>query len=90
MKTRAVVLAVILVLLFTGAVALGQSDGSESTTLYAVEPSVASGAGYRLTTLDGSIGVSASGGRYRLLTPSSPSLRGSGCCCIYLPCVLRQ
>jgi hypothetical protein len=33
---------------------------------------------------------SASGGGYRLLGPASPTLRGNGCCCTYLPCVLRN
>jgi hypothetical protein len=32
----------------------------------------------------------ASGGSYRLLAPMGPTLRGSGCCCTYLPCVFRN
>jgi hypothetical protein len=29
----------------------------------------------------------ASGGGYHLKGPASPQLTGSGCCCMYLPCV---
>ena len=32
---------------------------------------------------------SASGGRYHLQGPASPQLTGNGCCCTFLPCVLR-
>ena len=49
---------------------------------------MASGGGYRLTVLAWQVEGSASGGGYRLLGPASPTLRGNGCCCTYLPCVL--
>ena len=52
------------------------------------------GGGYRLTALDWPRSVSlaetsalAGGGQYRLW---SPSLVGSGCCCTYLPCTMRN
>ena len=31
----------------------------------------------------------ASGGDYRLQVVASPRLTGSGCCCLFLPCVIR-
>jgi hypothetical protein len=52
------------------------------------------GGGYRLVALAWPRSVAlaetsalASGGRYRLW---SPALQGSGCCCTYLPCVMRN
>ena len=39
---------------------------------------------------EGQVEGSTSGGGYRLLGPASPTLRGNGCCCTYLPCVLRN
>jgi hypothetical protein len=73
-------------LLVTGA--LAQSIGP-----YQVEGGMISGEGYRLTTANWQVSGAASGGGYRLLATegrAAPELRGSGCCCTYLPCVLRQ
>ena len=55
------------------------------------EKGVASGGGYRLTSLAHTwqVGEVASGGAYRLLRPASPG-GGNQCCCTYLPCVVRN
>jgi hypothetical protein len=33
--------------------------------------------------------ASSGGAGYLLLGPASPTLRGDGCCCTYLPCVVK-
>jgi hypothetical protein len=55
---------------------------------------VAAGGGYRVTALAWPSSVSlaetsalAGGGQYRLW---SPALVGSGCCCTFLPCAMRN
>jgi hypothetical protein len=70
-------------LLVSGAVA--QSIGP-----YQVEGGIISGGSYRLATTTWQVSGAASGQGYRLLGPAAPALHGSGCCCTYLPCVLRQ
>jgi len=72
----------LLVLLASGV--LAQSIGP-----YKVEGGIISGEGYRLTTANWQVSGTDSGEGYRLLGPAAPELRGSGCCCAYLPCVLR-
>ena len=64
---------------------LAQSSGP-----YQVEGGTISGGGYHLTTATWQVSGTAAGGGYRLLSPAAPTLRGSGCCCTYLPCVMRQ
>ena len=90
MKTRIAVLAVVVALLLLGAVAPARSGGNGLTEVVVIQPGVASGGGYRLSGLSWQISGTASGGGYRLLETSAPSLTGSGCCCSYLPCVLRR
>lgn len=98
MKIRVAILLVV-VLLLVGSVAvrqvqgvaLAQSGGPPPLAGYAVEKGVASGGGYRLTSLvhTWQVGEVASGGAYRLLRPASPG-GGNQCCCTYLPCVVRN
>ena len=73
-------------LLLTG-IALAQGGGHGPTTLYTVEPGAASGGLYHLTGLTWQVDGTVGGGGYRL-SPTAPRLRGSGCCCTYLPCIL--
>jgi len=88
---RTAILITTIVLLLLASVALAQSSGgSDPPTLYTVEQGKASGEGYRLTSLAWRVEGSASGGGYRLLGPASPTLRGNGCCCTWLPCVLHN
>jgi hypothetical protein len=90
MKTRTAIPAVIVALLLLGSVAAAQSGGHDPPAWYTVERGMASGGGYRLTGLSWRVEGIASGGGYHLLGPASPTLRGNGCCCTYLPCVLRN
>ena len=83
------VIALVCVLLLAGA-ALAQSGSQPSPSSYVVEKGRASGGRYHLTSVSWYVSGTASGGGYRLLSPSSPTLRGNGCCCTYLPCVLRN
>ena len=83
------VMALVCVLVLAG-VALAQSGNQPSPPWYAVEQGRASGGRYHLTSVSWYVSGTASSGSYRLLSPSSPTLRGSGCCCTYLPCVLRN
>jgi len=56
------------------------------------------GGNYQLTSLPlrpaqgnaWQVSGNASGGGYALTSPYEPALRGSGCCCTYLPCMLRS
>lgn len=84
MKQR-VILGVVVVMLLVTSVALAQPD-----RLYRVEIGTISGEGYHLTSTSWQVSGRASGGDYYLLGAAAPNLRGSGCCCTYLPCILRN
>ena len=92
-------MAVLLVVgtLLLGGVALepstptvAQSGGPDLALWCAVEQGISFGGSYHLTSLSWQVSGTASGGGYRLLAPVAPALRGSGCCCTYLPLVMRQ
>lgn len=85
MKARITLLLFLIafLLLSTGASAL-------SAPRYQVETGTISVGSYQLGSFGVQAGNIAIGGAYRLLGPSAPDLRGSGCCCTYVPCVLRN
>jgi hypothetical protein len=85
MKRRILVLTAIVALLILGTAALAQPGG-----LYVVETGHATGGRYSLTSLAWQVRGASGGGDYRLLGPAMPALRGSGCCCTYLPVALRN
>jgi hypothetical protein len=84
-KKRITFLVVLLsvVLLSTGAGALSASH-------YQVEAGTVSGGTYQLTSAGPQTDNVSAGGAYRLLGLAAPTQRGSGCCCTYLPCILRN
>ena len=84
MKQRAILVAVVVTLLLT-TVALAQPDRQ-----HRVERGTISGEGYHLTSTSWQVSGMASGGDYYLLDPAALNLRGSGCCCTYLPCIVRN
>jgi len=84
------VAALVCVLLLAGVMLAHANSGSDPPTWYAVEQGTASGGGYHLTALRWQVSGLAGGEGYRLLSPLAPSLRGSGCCCTFLPCLLRN
>jgi hypothetical protein len=47
------------------------------------------GGGYTLLPVTQSQGILARGGAYTLLQPASSTLASGGCCCTYLPCLLK-
>jgi hypothetical protein len=98
MKARTVIPIAIVAILLLGGVALdvpGNAPAVAQTcepgpaARYIVEQGAASGGRYRLTSRTWQVCGTASGGAYRLLGPEAPALLGSGCCCTYLPLVLR-
>ena len=89
MKRVAIVVLVVAFLMLAVAV-LAQPGDSELPPPYMVEPGTASGGDYQLTGQGTSVSVEMSGGAYRLQGGIQPMLRGNGCCCTYMPCILRQ
>ena len=83
MRIRTSLLLILLafVLSSTGASAL-------SAPYYQVETGTIVGGDYQLISSRLPVDNVSAGGAYRLLGPSAPELRGSGCCCTYLPCIL--
>jgi hypothetical protein len=89
MKQR-MILTIVLILVLLGGVVVAQPNQPDSLPLYTVETGTASGGNYQLTSLTWQVSGTASGEGYRLLCPETPTLRGSGCCCTYLPLTLRN
>ncbi len=86
MKTRVAVLA----LLFVTALALlwvAQSSAASTTAIEANTPLETHR--YLLTPLVWRVRGSAAGEGYTLVASEGPALQGNGCCCVYLPCILR-
>ena len=82
MKQRVILVVVVVMLLLTG-VTLAHADRQ-----YTVQSGTSSGQGYRLIGTSWQVSGTASGGDYLLLQPAATELRGSGCCCTYLPLTL--
>jgi hypothetical protein len=81
---RIAFLVVVTALLLLGTAASARPGGG-----YAVEEGTLTGGGYRLTAVSSPADSTMIGGGYQLLTLAKPTLRGSGCCCTYVPCLLR-
>jgi len=96
MKTLVAFLLVLSLLAVTAAV-LAQAGGPGREQAPTVQAGTVSGGSYQLTSLPlrqaqgdaWQVSGAVAGGDYALTSPSAPTLRGSGCCCTYLPCVLR-
>jgi hypothetical protein len=88
MKTL-VAFLLVLSLLAASAAVLAQAGGPGSEQAPTVQAGTVSGGSYQLTSLAWQVSGAVAGGDYALTSPSLPTLRGSGCCCTYLPCVLR-
>jgi hypothetical protein len=84
------VTALVCVLLLASVMLAQANGGPDPPTWYTVEQGTASGGGYYLTGLAWRASGTAGGGGYRLLEPASPTLTGNGCCCTYLPCMLKN
>jgi hypothetical protein len=88
MRTRTALLLV--VLLLAGGAALAQSGVAGPGQALSLQAGTSSGGSYHLTSQAGQVSGTAAGGGYALASPCAPALRGSGCCCTYLPCILRN
>ena len=90
MKTRLTILMAVMALLLLGTVAPVQSSRPGQSLEYTVQAVTVAGGRYQLTSQGSQLSDTSSGGAYRLLSLASPSASSdSGCCCTYLPCVLR-
>lgn len=89
MKPRIVlILALVVILLMASwAIALAQTNHHGEPIAYRVEMGSTSGKGYQLINLTWQVSGALRGAGYLMLDPAVPALRGSGCCCSYLPCV---
>ena len=85
MKTR-----ITLLLLLIAFLLLTTASGALPPSRDQGGPGTLSGGNYRLTTLGTQAVPVSGGGAYRLTGPSASGLQGSGCCCTYLPCMLRD
>jgi len=79
-----------LLLILLAFLLLSIAAGALAATRDQVETGTISGGGYQLTTLGSQADSMAAGGAYRLLGPAPAGPTGSGCCCTYLPCVMRD
>jgi hypothetical protein len=84
-RRRIVLLAAVAILLLLSTAASARPGGD-----HAVEEGTLSGGGYRLTSVSLPAGSTMSGGGYQLLSLARSMASGSGCCCTYLPCIVRN
>jgi hypothetical protein len=70
-------------------VALAQARATGPAPSYSVGQGSMVGKGYQLSNLAWRVSGTASGAGYILLGPATATLRGSGCCCTYLPISVR-
>lgn len=80
---------VALLCLLLGATALARPAEPPVSTGYAVAAGTLSGPGYSLAGGTWQASGSASGPGYRLDPAGGRILQGAGCCCAYLPCLMR-
>ncbi len=98
MKARLAIMLVLITSLLWGGVAIAQTNAPGPIHWYIVQAGTVAGGSYQLTGLalrqaqgdTWRVSGAAGGGGYALAALSQPALRGSGCCCTYLPCILRQ
>ena len=69
--------------------ALAMGAGTGDVAGCAVPAGAASGGNYLLTVTTWQARGVAQGGGYQMLDPGAATLRGSGCCCAYLPLTTR-
>ncbi len=93
MKKRTFVMIFLAFLLFASLMAFrlagvagAQETGRAPSSVYLASGTI-SGGDYQVHSYDRP--VSSAGEGYFLLGPASLTLRGSGCCCTYLPCMMK-
>lgn len=91
MKSRFIIITFLAILfLVLGSIVTTQARGEAPSISYQVANGTTSGEGYQLITYNWLIRGTLSGDRFLINIASSPLLNGSGCCCTYLPCILRN
>lgn len=88
MKKRIAIMIAIQILLLLGVIGVMAAERGPSAQV-AVMPGLAVGGRYQLTGLSWQANNTTGGGDYRLTGIFAPGLTGNGCCCTYLPCILR-
>lgn len=69
---------------------LNTGTSAQTVSRYQIDSGVISGGGYQLVSFEAQVATVSTGGTYSLVGPATPSLQGSGCCCTYLPCALKN
>jgi len=93
MKKRTYLVIVLAFLLFTSLVAFHQAsitnarETRRTFTSIQMASGITHGGDYQLRVYTRP--ASSAGAGYFLLGPASLALRGDGCCCTYLPCVVK-
>ena len=92
MKGHAVsiLIAILICALLAGSVLAQSGNGRSVSIPFTAGQETLSGGSYHLTSLVWKVSGTVSGGKYSLLSPDSPALRGNGCCCMWLPYVERH
>ena len=86
MKARLILLlAVVVLLLAVGRFVVAGQGGQ-----YVLEAGRGLSSSTQPTPLEWQVRGQASGGAYSLSSAAMPELSGSGCCCTYLPALLRS
>ena len=80
---------VALLCLLLGATALARPTEPSASTGYVVAAGLLSGPGYDLAGESWQASGSASGPGYHLDATGGRILQGAGCCCTFLPCLMR-
>ena len=84
MKIRNLIVILLIIFLLAGSTAVSRPASALTN------PANNIGSSYTLNNLEWQLsGVSSDGG-YFLFTPTEPALRGNGCCCLFLPCVVKD
>jgi hypothetical protein len=91
MKTRIIILFLLIVVpMLLAVAALAQTDQGLASVMSQMQPRSATEGSYHLDGSTWHMSGASSGGKYQLVDPSSPTLTGNGCCCLYLPCLQRN
>ena len=88
MKTRIIILLLLIALFLSIASAVFAQTGRElAPVMYPVQPDSATGGVYHLEGSTWQASGVSTGGRDQLSGPAGPTLTGSGCCRLDLPCL---
>ena len=86
MKKR---IALLMLIALIATLLVSSASSAQPNQPGAVTASTASGGRYHLAATTWQVNGTVSGSGFRLQGPASPALTGSGCCCTYLPCVMK-